>query len=180
MSIRSFVDDNRLDDLAAENFASRSNFRRKNFCRVELIEVIRLTENISDALEKNYSNFVVDGRIGDSTPKTLALPVANLSACLLDTNRTVPTAQYKIFRLVEDLGLRYLEIGTNHPSGAKFEGDYRSFRVEYGGDEKIVSLSTSDYGGDRTIICVDVDKENYVNLSRRNIREVIINRRAHA
>ncbi|MBR1645525.1 MAG: hypothetical protein IJ685_01985 [Selenomonadaceae bacterium] len=109
-----------------------------------------------DELEKIYSDYVDDYRIGDDTPKNFALPMINLSKCFLDTEHAFPATQYKIFRVVEDMGLRHLKIDA-------FEGDYRSFRVEYDGEEKIISLSTSSYSRNKTIICFAVDKENYAH-----------------
>lgn len=123
-----------------------------------------MIESLSDALEKIYSAYLEDGRIGDDTPKNLALPIGNFSNCLVDTDYTLPATQYKIFRLIEDIGVRYLEIGNN--SGGKFYEHYRSFRVEYNGGEKIVSMSTSSlcrWSSPTVFTAIDVaiDREKY-------------------
>lgn len=123
-----------------------------------------MQKNFLDELEEIYSDFCDDGLIGADTPKNLALPMINLSNCFLNTDCKFPAAQYKIFRVVEDMGLRELEIGSS--GGGKFFGDYHSFRVEYCGGEKIVSLAVSGYcrwssPTKFTAINVSVDRENY-------------------
>lgn len=92
-----------------------------------------------DELEKFYWDYV-GYDIGEATPETLQIPMTNFCECLLDVEYKFPTRQYKIFRLIEDYGIRNLSIGNS--SNNYFFGSYRSFIVEYNGDRKIVSMTT--------------------------------------
>lgn len=95
-----------------------------------------------DELKKFYWDYVGDC-IGEATPEYLQIPMTNFCECLLDVEYKFPARQYKIFRLVEDYGIRNLSVGNS--SGGHFDGPYRSFIVEYNGDTKFVSIAVSSY-----------------------------------
>ncbi len=115
-----------------------------------------------DELEKFYLNYVDEGSIGENTPKKFAVPMVNFFECLLDVSHKLPNQQYKIFELVEDYGIRLLSVGNS--SGGKFDSAYRSFIINYNGDEKFVSISISSYCTEKnptlkTVINVAIDRE---------------------
>ena len=115
-----------------------------------------------DELEKFYWDYVGDC-IGEATLEHLQIPMTNFCECLLDVKYKFPARQYKIFRLVEDYGIRRLSIGN--ASGGGYAGIYRSFIVEYNGDTKFISMTTQPYYWNKTIVCVAVDKEDYPHHS---------------
>lgn len=110
-----------------------------------------------DELEEKYQLYVDDAAIGESTPKKFAVPLVNFFECLLDLNHKFPARQYKIFKLVEDYGIRTLRVGNS--SGGNFFGAYRSFIVKYGRATKFVSISVANYGNGKTTINVAIDRE---------------------
>ncbi len=115
-----------------------------------------------EELEEKYQIYVDDGSIGTDTPKRFAVPMVNFLECLLDINHKFPAKHYKIFSVIEDYGIRLLSVGDS--SGGKFDSTYRSFIVNYNGDEKFVSMSISSYCTEKnptlkTVINVAIDRE---------------------
>ena len=112
-----------------------------------------------DELEENYLKYVNEESIGSETPKNLAIPITNFLECLLDTEHKFPAKQYKLFKVIEDYGVRDLTVGTN---GGNFFGSYRSFLINYNDFTNFVSLSVLNYAfeGTKTIIGVAIDKDN--------------------
>lgn len=103
------------------------------------------------------------GVIGESVKKEMLPCLVNLWECFLYTEHKLPAKQYKLFKVIEDIGIRYLTYGN--PSGGYFEGAYRSFITEYKSSTEIVSFSFTPYmtysnrKDERTCICVAIDNE---------------------
>ena len=115
-----------------------------------------------DELETEYQKYFYrekQPQIGDSTPEEFSIPLANFVECLLDTSHKMPEKNYKIFRLIEDYGIRDFTTGASAGFG-KASGQYRSFLVEYNGNATFVSISTTNYfDGRKTCIFVAVDTD---------------------
>ena len=99
--------------------------------------VPRFVHDAHDYMEDEY------GYIGYDTPDERVFPAVNLLECLLDTEYAFPAKQYKLFRVIEDCGVKELSCG-NH-SGGRFYGEYRSFLIDYKGGTEIVSFGFSSY-----------------------------------
>lgn len=110
-----------------------------------------------DELEEKYFDYVDAGSIGEDTPKNLAIPMTNFLECLLDTEHKLPAKQYKIFRVIEDYGIRNLTVGD--AGSNKYTNQHRSFLIEYKGNENFVSVAFTNFY-DNTIICVAIDRDN--------------------
>ena len=112
---------------------------------------------------KHILEYIESGDIGDSTPLELACPMVNFLECLLYINRKLPAKKYKIFRVIEDYGVRLLSYGN--AAGLKFDNPYRSFLIEYKGNVEFVSISVTGYYNDnkpdvyKTTINVAIDNE---------------------
>ena len=89
----------------------------------------------------------------------LAIPMTNFLECLLDTEHKMPAKKYKIFRLIEDYGIRNLSVGVASYDGFHYFNPYRSFLIEYENNTNFVSISTNDYGNGKTILCVAIDMD---------------------
>lgn len=109
-----------------------------------------------DELKTFYREYVDDGIIGDATPESLQIPMTNFCECLLDVEHKLPARRYKIFRLVEDYGIRNLSVGDSS-GGEPLFSSYRSFIVEYNGNTTFVSVSILSYSA-KTFIGVAVDR----------------------
>jgi len=99
-----------------------------------------------DQLEKTIiedRSFGESDNIGYNMPIDKAVMCLNLWDCLLDVNVTMPTGKYRIFDLIEDLGIRLLSCGKT--SGGVFSGPYRSFLIEFKGENQIISFGFSPY-----------------------------------
>ncbi len=92
--------------------------------------------------EEKWKEYVGDS-IGDDTPAPIARAAANLLDSLLFSDRMMRAGKYRLFRLIEDYGLRNLEYGN--ASGGHFQGLYHSYLVEYNKNTEIVSLGLSAY-----------------------------------
>lgn len=105
----------------------------------------------------------LEADMGESTPNKLLTPSVNLWECLLYPDHRLPVKQYKIFKLIEDYGVRLLSYGN--ASGGQFYGAYRSFLIEYNGNAEFVSIGFSPYvtwsnqNVRKTAINVAIDKE---------------------
>lgn len=101
--------------------------------------------------------------MGDAITKELAIPMVNLWECLIYPEHKLPKKKFKLFSVIEDMGVRLLSYGN--ASGGMFQGPYRSFMIEYNGSTEIVSLGFSTYVTTakpdlvRTCISVAVDNE---------------------
>lgn len=104
----------------------------------ERIPFNKLKDYIPEDREIGYST-----DIGANTPMDTAVMALNLWECLLDYRDTLPVKQYGIFTLIEDLGVRLLSYGN--ASGGVFSGPYRSYLIEFQGENQIVSFGLSTY-----------------------------------
>jgi len=103
-------------------------------------------EELDPTLRDAFKEAIENDSVGDISPYTpfeLALPVFNLWYCLLNMKSTLPAADYGLFRLLEDYGVRYLSYGNR--SGGHFEGPYRSFLVDVNGNTEFFSISVASY-----------------------------------
>lgn len=133
-------------------------------------EYVELPENkIPPRLEfkelfenENWKTYTLSD-MGDAITKELAIPMVNLWECLIYPEHKLPKKKFKLFSVIEDMGVRLLTYGN--ASGGMFQGPYRSFMIEYNGSTEIVSLGFSTYVTTakpdlvRTCISVAVDNE---------------------
>ena len=89
-------------------------------------------------LAENVDYYIDEEIIGKDTPKSLAINMVNFYECLIYTGHKLPIKKYKIFRLIEDYGVRNVFYGN--AGGGGFSGRYRSFIIEYNGSTEFVSL----------------------------------------
>ena len=93
-------------------------------------------------------------RIAKNLSDDKAVLMANLYECLMDPNHTLPDRKYKIFTLLEDMGVRMMQIGTK---GGGYYGPYRRFRLLFRDVELIVGIGMHCFlNRVRSIICVSV------------------------
>lgn len=110
-----------------------------------------------------------DSDIGMNTSDSLAEVCVNFWECLLYTDHKLPDKAYRLFRLIEDYGVRLLNYGN--AGGGQFYGAYRSFLVEYKGSTEFVSIGVSPYSTERkpdiskTSINVAIDNEETTHHS---------------
>lgn len=98
-------------------------------------------DKISEYLKENLNEYSTD--ISDQTEHNLACASFNLLEGTLNPYHKMPTGQYKMFRLIEDYGVRMLTYGN--ASGGVFYGPYRSFLIEKDGSTEFVSIGFSVY-----------------------------------
>ena len=94
-----------------------------------------------DKLEEGVQGY--PNEIGENTPKNLQICMVNFVECLLDSEYHLPIKKYKLFKVIDDLGVRYTSYGD--ASGGVFTGLYRSFLVEHKNSTEIVSIGLSAY-----------------------------------
>ena len=118
-------------------------------------------DEISDWLKENLDEYSTD--ISVQTNHTLACAALNLLQGTLTPYQKMPAGQYKIFRLIEDYGVRLLSYGD--AGGGAFYGPYRSFLIEKDGSTEFVSIGFSTYGSFskpdiwKTAINIAIDNE---------------------
>lgn len=81
--------------------------------------------------------------IGENTPINKAVMSLNLWEAILDVRMKMPIRKYSLFETIEDLGVRLLSYGN--ASGGVFSGPYRSFLIDFQGNNQIVSFGMSTY-----------------------------------
>ena len=114
--------------------------------------------------EQYRSEYVGCGRIGRDTPRTLSMIALNLQDCLMDETHRFPSQSWGRYAVLEDLGVRQLNIGNG--SGGLFFGPYRTLRVQFEQEMKLVSFGFSSYCTssrpdlDRTALCVALDRRD--------------------
>ncbi len=125
-----------------------------------------------EELIKNQDYYCEDYTFSIDTPKGLRPFLTNFFECLLDTAHKMPERQYKHFKLLKDYGIRYLSCGT--ASGGSYDGDYRSFLIEYKNNTMFVNLSFFNYGT-HTILTVSSDRGGTIphNALQYNINYII-------
>lgn len=125
-------------------------------------------EKFEDMIVAAYS-YVEVGYLGSSTPNYLLHPAANLLDAFLYTEHRLAAKQYKLFRVLEDYGIRFLSYGNQ--SGGNFQGPYRSFLIDYKGSTEFVSFGFSDYvtsarpDNIRSCMMVAIDNEEQTHQS---------------
>ena len=91
-------------------------------------------------------------RIAKNLSDDKAVIMANFYECLMDLEHKLPDKKYKIFTLIEDLGVRMLQIGTK---GGGYYGPYRRFKILFKNVEIIVGIGLNCFlSKTRSIICV--------------------------
>ncbi|MFR5601199.1 MAG: type I restriction enzyme HsdR N-terminal domain-containing protein [Lachnospiraceae bacterium] len=106
-----------------------------------------------------------------NTPPNLLPFLTNLWECFLDTSHKLPEKQYRLFRVKQDYGIRYLSCGN--ASGGNYQGAYRSFLVEHQSEIKFMNVSFFDYGT-HTILTVSIDKnQKSHNALQYNVEQII-------
>ena len=107
--------------------------------------------------------------MGRDTDKKIIMPIINFWEGIWYPEHSMPVGQYKLFKLLEDYGVRNLSYGN--ASGGVFNGAYRSFIIEYKGSTEIVSLGISPcvtwahQDVEKTSLNVAVDNENETHHS---------------
>lgn len=99
-------------------------------------------DKISGWLKDNLDEYSTD--ISPKTEHNLACASFNLLEGTLNPRHKMPVGQYKMFRLIEDYGVRMLSYGN--AGGGIFYGPYRSFLIEKDGSTEFVSIGFSTYG----------------------------------
>jgi len=90
---------------------------------IERTEFIKLN-NVNYLREIDCYSF-----IGEDTPDNLIPSIVNIAECLLDTTHKFPVCDYGDFKVVQDIGVRYL--GYGDASGSDFgTGWYRTLLIE--------------------------------------------------
>ncbi len=125
-------------------------------------------DKISEYLKENLNEYSTD--ISDQTEHNLACASFNLLEGTLTPYHKMPAGQYKLFRLIEDYGVRMLTYGN--ASGGAFYGPYRSFLIERDGSTEFVSIGFSVYNTSahpdvyKTAmnIAIDNEKESHHSL----------------
>ena len=98
--------------------------------------------------------FLKKKRIAKNLENKKAIPMANFYECLMDTGHELPKGKFAIFDMIEDIGVKMLQIGT---SGGGYYGPYRCFRINFVGNELIAGLGINRFLNKvRTIICVSL------------------------
>lgn len=136
-----YFDENKNQYVQIEKLPTYEEMLRGNYDELPIEEPLPRLK--FDELEKFYLNYVDDGFIGKDTPKNLAIPMTNFFECLLDVEHKLPAKNYKIFKLIEDYGIRNLTVGN--PGTGKLPGLYRSFLIEYEGNTKFISFLVTVY-----------------------------------
>ncbi len=99
----------------------------------------RLTFEEIPAHCREYDN----ADIGVNTPDHLAAVCVNFWECMLYPEHKLPAKKYRLFRVIEDYGVRLLSYGN--ASGGQFFGQYRSFLIEHAGSTEFVSIGLNPY-----------------------------------
>lgn len=115
----------------------------------ERTELARLN-NIT-YIRKNYRDY-----IGSQTQNEWLPFLANLCDALRDIRTVLPKEEYATFTLLEDQGVRTLEITV--PGGNVFNNHYRVFKIrDKAGKTYKIGMAISVYGNDNTMLAVGVD-----------------------
>lgn len=79
---------------------------------------------LQDVEKESYLHF-----IGEDTPSDLSRDIVNIGECLLDTSTRLSSKDHGYFKVVEDIGVRFL--GYGDASGSDFgTGKYRTIVIE--------------------------------------------------
>lgn len=106
----------------------------------------------------------IGNEIGESTQEKYIAPLTNFIECLYDEKHKLSAKKYTLFNVCEDYGLRLLSYGN--ASGGVFTGVYRSFLIEYNGNNEFINIGLASYCTYakpdvlKTSINVGIDTEN--------------------
>lgn len=122
-----------------------------------------------EELEEQWGAYI-GSEMGDTLTKRLGIPAVNLWECLIYSDHQLPKGKYKLFEVIEDLGMRLLSYGN--ASGGVFQGPYRSFMIEHEGNTEIVSIGFSTYISHAKpdiiktalVVAIDNDKDTHHSL----------------
>ena len=96
-------------------------------------------------------------RIAKNLSDDKAIIMANLYECLLDPAHKLPDKKYKIFTVLEDKGVKMMQIGTK---GGGYYGPYRRFKISFKSIEIIAGIGMNCFLNKvRSIICVSLQKD---------------------
>lgn len=127
------------------------------------IERIGLEEFNSEVFEE----MIEYGILGEDTPNKIKGNVINLYQCLMDISHTFPNIQKSSFKVVEDLGLKYLNYGD--ASGGSFgTGTYRVLLIEDSdGNNRLINLGIM-------ATCKTIDDKKYGNSQGKSVLVVAL------
>ena len=108
-------------------------------------------------LKEMYPSYIETGEIGAITSPRIAIPLVNFIESYLYTDHKFPARQYKLFRNIEDYGVRMLSYGN--ASGGSWSGAYRSFLIDFHGNTEIVSISVAASYDESTYLNVAIDDD---------------------
>ena len=135
-----FYDDKVGHYVEIEDFPKYLQMVKKEYVEIpQIVPRPRLT--LREVQE--HPDAYVGTDMGESTPVNILIPAVNLWECLLYPDHKFPAKEYRLFRLVEDYGVRILSYGN--AAGGAFGGAYRSFIVNYKGNDELVSFGISSY-----------------------------------
>ena len=98
--------------------------------------------------------FLKRKRMAKNLEPKKAIPMANFYECLMDTSHTLVDKKFTIFDVIEDMGVKMLQIGT---TGGGYYGPYRCFRINFVDNEMIAGLGMHRFLNKvRSIICVSL------------------------
>ena len=98
--------------------------------------------------------FLKGKRIAKNLDVKKSISMANLYECLMDSKHTLPDKKYKIFTLLEDMGVRMMQVGSR---GGGYYGPYRRFRIQFRDVELVVGIGMHRFlNRVRSILCVSV------------------------
>ena len=110
-----------------------------------------------EKLKEMYPSYIETGEIGEKTPPRIANPLVNLIESYLSPDHTFPARQYKLFRNIEDYGVRMLSYGN--ASGGSWSGAYRSFLIDFRGNTELVSINVAAAYEETTYLNVAIDDD---------------------
>lgn len=127
------------------------------------IERIGLEEFNSEVFEE----MIEYGILGEDTPDKIKGNIINLYQCLMDLSHTFPKIEKTYFKVVEDLGLKYLNYGD--ASGSSFgTGTYRVLLMEDAdGNNRLINLGIM-------ATCKTINDKKYGNSQGKSVLVVAL------
>lgn len=110
-----------------------------------------------EKLKETYPLYIETGKIGEKTPPRIAIPLVNFIESYLYPDHKFPARQYKLFRNIEDYGVRMLSYGN--ASGGSWSGAYRSFLIDFRGNTELVSINVAAAYEETTYLNVAIDDD---------------------
>ena len=110
-----------------------------------------------EKLKEMYPSYIETYNIGEKTPARIATPLVNLIESYLSPDHKFSARQYKLFRNIEDYGVRMLSYGN--ASGGSWSGAYRSFLIDFRGNTEFVSINIASCDDGTTYMNVAIDDD---------------------